>query len=615
MAQTLTYTTNQTTSGIIIDLWSDDDYTVNVTGAQLTSTDNEVLLLYTFSAGSSLDLNLTGATLLTQADRNTVVVRDASMTFTFDATSSIQNSTVGFPDDGRGLYFSGALDTTAQISGINAGTITAVLPVVISDAYGGVAIRNDGLITAIMGTATLESAAVIISAGSGTSFGATSYAQATFVNNGVITAATMPASYAVMHINASNLLQNARILNHGTMYGSVFTDEGADLVLNSGTITRISQDIAGQPHAIDTNDGNDKVINTGTINGTVGLGDGNDLFDGRNAAGTSGTVYGELGNDRLLGGSGADTFDGGSGNDTLMGRDGADTLIDDAGNDLLRGGAGNDSLSSGGDNDTLLGDAGLDTLDGGWGTDYLNGGADADLMYGGLHDDTLIGGTGNDTLWGGQGADRMIGGADDDLMMGDSENDTLVGSEGNDTLQGGTGADYLNGGIGADSLLGESENDRLVGDAGNDTLDGGSGDDRLIGGADADVLIGGSGRDVLLGDAGNDTLTGGADGDVMLGGAGADVFVFAAGDSAVGGTNSDRLADFVAGEDKIDLSGVIDGELAFYGTAWFTDTAAVRLNEVNANLTVVEVDSNGDGTADMQIWVMEGGLTASDFIL
>jgi hypothetical protein len=77
------------------------------------------------------------------------------------------------------------------------------------------------------------------------------------------------------------------------------------------------------------------------------------------------TVFGDAGNDAVVGGSGDDYLDGG---------DGIDSLVGGAGNDILIGGAGIDTLS---------GDAGRDLLVGGGAIDTLIGGLDDDLEIGG----------------------------------------------------------------------------------------------------------------------------------------------------------------------------------------------------------------------------------------
>lgn len=55
------------------------------------------------------------------------------------------------------------------------------------------------------------------------------------------------------------------------------------------------------------------------------------------------------GNDQFIGDIGADRVDGGSGNDTIYGMGGHDSLVGGAGLDVLDGGEGNDTLNGGGE--------------------------------------------------------------------------------------------------------------------------------------------------------------------------------------------------------------------------------------------------------------------------
>ncbi|RCJ25446.1 hypothetical protein A6S26_16875 [Nostoc sp. ATCC 43529] len=73
-------------------------------------------------------------------------------------------------------------------------------------------------------------------------------------------------------------------------------------------------------------------------------------------------MYGDNGNDSLFGNSGNDTLLGGNDNDVLFGNSGNDNLIGGNGNDALLGDSGNDALTGGSGNDTLLGGAGLDVF-------------------------------------------------------------------------------------------------------------------------------------------------------------------------------------------------------------------------------------------------------------
>ncbi|MGI1661990.1 M10 family metallopeptidase C-terminal domain-containing protein [Palleronia sp. KMU-117] len=80
-----------------------------------------------------------------------------------------------------------------------------------------------------------------------------------------------------------------------------------------------------------------------------------------------------------------------------------------------------------------------------------------------------------------------------------------------------------------------------------------------------DILVGGFAADTLSGGAGDDLLFDGAGADLLSGGTGADVFVFAL-DGA-----TDRIADFNAAQDRIDLSRIPmlydPGEFSIISTA------------------------------------------------
>lgn len=76
-----------------------------------------------------------------------------------------------------------------------------------------------------------------------------------------------------------------------------------------------------------------------------------------------------------------------------------------------------------------------------------------------------------------------------------------------------------------------------------------AGGNSISGGWMDEVLIGGDGNDFLDGKAGDDVLIDGAGADVLFGDNGADIFVFQA------DGQTDKIRDFVAGEDRISLAG------------------------------------------------------------
>ena len=219
-------------------------------------------------------------------------------------------------------------------------------------------------------------------------------------------------------------------------------------------------------------------------------------------------IYGNGGNDTLIGGSGFDGMLGMAGDDVLIGNDGTDGLQGGAGRDDLRGGGGNDRLNGGGGSfDTVRGGAGNDTLDGGVGTDFLIDAADASFVL----TDTRLTGLGTDRLLNLELV-QLTGGASNNTL--DARLFTIVG-----------GTVTLDGGAGNDLLLGADSGSTLIGGLGNDTLTGGAGIDSLTGGAGNDLLSGGPGNDRLLGQDDNDTLTGAAGNDFLEGGNGTDLII------------------------------------------------------------------------------------------
>ncbi len=124
------------------------------------------------------------------------------------------------------------------------------------------------------------------------------------------------------------------------------------------------------------------------------------------------------------------------------------------------------------------------------------------------------------------------------------------------------------------------------------------------------TLMGGAGNDTLTGGAGIDRLVGGIGVDTMNGGGGVDTFVFAFGDSSAASGQHDRINGFIAGVDRIDLSG-IDAIAAsgaqdlfrFIGTSAFSGAAGELNYSYNSSLgvTVVQGDTNGDRVADFSI--------------
>ncbi|MHC5541535.1 calcium-binding protein, partial [Singulisphaera rosea] len=206
-------------------------------------------------------------------------------------------------------------------------------------------------------------------------------------------------------------------------------------------------------------------------------------------------------------------IDGGAGNDTLIGGGGLNTMWGDEGDDLLIGGKATNELHGGDGKDTLL------------------GGAGADALFGETEDDILVGGGGSDFLYGGDGNDFIIGDSNVnyDALIGGKYPGTppvskidlnhLVGIMAlyGVTITSDTASDIIYGdddasgdGIGAafgnDVIFGSDGDDVIFAGGGNDWVDGRAGLDVIDGGANDDDLYGGGGYDRIFGNDGNDHI-------------------------------------------------------------------------------------------------------------
>ncbi len=254
------------------------------------------------------------------------------------------------------------------------------------------------------------------------------------------------------------------------------------------------------------------------------------------------------------------------------------------------------------------------------GNDRYEGGAGRVVgrVYGDQHNDSLSGGAFYDELDGGSGDDLLVGRGGDDYLYGGADEDFVIGGDGNDEVDGGFGNDTVTGNGGDDLVIGGPGNDLLVGQDGGDLLDGGDDNDILDGGNGDDTLEGGSGNDILRGRAGEDDLAGGLGRDYLTGGQDADTFVFRSLAETVVGAMRDQILDFEQGLDLIVVAGLSPGVFEFRGTAGFAPTGnpELRLFETPTGSTIVQVDTNGDGSVDAEIRVANvTGLTAQDFVL
>lgn len=174
-------------------------------------------------------------------------------------------------------------------------------------------------------------------------------------------------------------------------------------------------------------------------------------------------------------------------------------------------------------------------------------------------------------------------------LFGTADNDTVVDTVGANWLNGQGGRDVLKGKGGADTIFGGGGKDKLYGDKGNDTLKGGGGADKLFGGAGKDK---------------------------MFGGAGADTFVFKAASDSKNNSKADVIKDFESGVDHINLAAILTGA-TFIGSAGFAGAGPAEVRAVSsATETIVRIDVDGNGSADMKI-ILDGvtSVTVDDFIL
>jgi Ca2+-binding RTX toxin-like protein len=232
-------------------------------------------------------------------------------------------------------------------------------------------------------------------------------------------------------------------------------------------------------------------------------------------------------------------------------------------------------------------------------------------------DNALTGGAGSDTLAGADGADTLDGGEGIDRLLGGTGNDRYVTTAGDVVVEfAGQGTDTMVATSGTAATLGANLEALVL--QGTTLLRGtGNGLDNLIlGNGAANLLSGLVGIDVLSGGQGADTLVGGAGRDTLSGGAGNDVFrLLAASDSTA--ADPDRILDFTrggaAGLDRIDLRGVDADALAagnqafvFIGAAGFGGAGAASAGQLRVEQAApgqwrAQGDTNGDGTADLQI--------------
>jgi len=258
------------------------------------------------------------------------------------------------------------------------------------------------------------------------------------------------------------------------------------------------------------------------------------------------------GQDHLFGDEGNDTIIGLGNDDVLVGGHGADLIVG-GGIDLINFNTGGTGFFAGNPNDTLehvvesFYADGNDTI---WGDNQVDSPDNIN------NSDTIIAGFGDDEVYGEEGDDLILG---DNIIFGEPITINLVLPYNNELHYIHDGDDYIDGGKGNDQIVGQGGSDILYGRDGNDTLYA-DGSNYLIDAPDtsSNFLDGGQGDDILVGYLGDDYLIGGQNNDILVGQGGADTFAF----SLASNFGQDVIVDFGA-DDAIAFTDVI-GDVSDY---------------------------------------------------
>lgn len=223
-----------------------------------------------------------------------------------------------------------------------------------------------------------------------------------------------------------------------------------------------------------------------------------------------------------------------------------------------------------------------------------------DTLRMGGGNDIIFAGDGNDTIDGGAGVDRMDGGKGNDRFFVDNAQDVVLEAvnEGSDTVL--AHVSYvLKAGVSVEVL-------RAATPAATTALN-------LTGNAFAQTIIGNAGKNLINGGAGNDVLTGGA---------GMDTFRFS---TALAATNVDRVTDFKAVDDTIQLDDAVFGALSV-GRLTATEFKDIATGAKDADDHIIYDSRNGalyydpDGSgagAMVRFATLVGApaITAADFVV
>jgi serralysin len=270
---------------------------------------------------------------------------------------------------------------------------------------------------------------------------------------------------------------------------------------------------------------------------------------------------------------------------SIYGNSGDNILIGLGGSDYLVGGLGNDrfivdesdfisELVGGGDDWLIVP-----------GTYILREGSEIETLAA-INQDSFdaVNLTGNEygqSLYGSQGVNSMHGGAGNDYLVGLGGNDFLIGGDGGDNLAGGAGNDIYYVDTGDWVIETAGQGDDLVVAFDHFALRVGESVETLAAaeGSAAIILTGNAGAQSIYGNAGNNVLTGGGGADYLVGGAGNDTFALSNGSVA-------NIGDY-AGGDVVDITQILSvaGGTNVVGGGYLKVTSGGQL----------QIDSNGGG--------------------
>jgi CSLREA domain-containing protein len=231
-------------------------------------------------------------------------------------------------------------------------------------------------------------------------------------------------------------------------------------------------------------------------------------------------LYGQDGNDVLVGGAASDMLLGGKGNDVLFGMGNSDFLTGESGDEVLIGDGFSlqglqlknltdafqeyltssqlrfsfQLMPSDGDGDVIEAGPGSCLIFGGTGGDIITGGSETSIIFGGSLQ-TKSAQADFDLNQGGssfENAIRVLSSLLDGIAVVDSGQNFITGGAGPNLIVGGPSPDVIRGGDGPiDILIGEGSSDEITGEGGFNLI---------IGGDESDSLYGGDGGNVIFGD-------------------------------------------------------------------------------------------------------------------